>query len=184
MWTYIKKEVKDATLHVFYDMDRWLATVEDLRLGGHFVNTSERADVIKQLRLAMKSWDSGVSFHGGIGQWQLAREQLASELMVYPCDPVRPTEGFSMSCLEGISAGCSLITSDADALPELWSAAPDVRILPTPKDDGSLDDPWIAAIIEALTTTKHRAAKMQEKFIWRAVAKQWEQECSQSLLPL
>jgi len=171
MWPTIVEAVPDATLHVFYDTAKWLATTFDLEAKGYPMHTADRAHLIDA---AQKAPTPSIVWHGGVGQWQLAREQLASGLMVYPCDPVQPTEGFSMSCLEGVAAGCTLITSTADALPELWASAPDAQLLPLPVDDGV----WSEAIIRELlaNNTKDFSVQHPLEYTWPALATFWETE--------
>lgn len=168
-WPRIKELVPEAELHVFYDIDRWTALTFQLEQMGLVGPTTERAHLVAQAR---ENPPEGVTFRGGIGQWQLAREQLGSALMVYPCDPTQPTEGFSMSCLEGVVAGCTLITSNADALPELWTSAPDATLLPLPVDD----DVWVATIVDKLLHQRERAALAPDTTTWPALARVWEEE--------
>lgn len=182
IWPTVAEQVPGANLHVFYDMNKWLDLADSLAAQGLIVNTYDRAMAVKEQMQRIKAGVNGLSnsvtFHGSVGQWQLAREQLQSGVMCYPCDPVQPTEGFSMSCLEGIAAGCKLITSNADALPELWTDAPDTVILPLPVDDGV----WTDAIIRALTTEPGAGtAKVPQDYMWRAIAAQWEKEISECL---
>jgi len=175
-WPRIRAEVSDAELHVFYDMDKWLGIETMLKNVGLKTPAGERASLVSEVR--EKGLD-GVTFHGGIGQGQLAIEQLQSGVMVYPCDPLQPTEGFSMTCLEAITAGCSLITSDADALPELWADAPNTTLLPLPVDDNV----WVDTIVKALVTERLAPVNLGVPHLWRSVARRWETEivaCIQS----
>ena len=176
MWTRIKELEPKATLDVYYDTKKWLDLVQDLIHRGYYVNTGDRAQRLMDFMKAFSTWDSGVTFHGGVGQWKLAHAQLASSVMVYPCDPVQPTEGFSMSCLEGITAGCYLVTSTADALSELWSSAPNTCLLPPPTDNCALDDVWIETIVSKLrlgTQSEGQVPRLNGDYVWRAIAVRW-----------
>jgi glycosyltransferase involved in cell wall biosynthesis len=164
-WPRVREAVPDAELHVFYEIDNWIKMVRK----GATAEVVLRADLVEAARVNAMP---GVFFHGGIGQMRLAREQLMSAAMVYPCDPVQPTEGFSMTCLEAITAGCSLITTDADALRELWADAPDVTILPLPV----ADDIWVDTIVKTLNRTEERIPKAPRQYFWATVAQRWEQE--------
>lgn len=168
-WPKVVEQVPDAELHVFYDMDKWLEVVENAAQAGLEVNTAERANLLKKFK---EEGVPGVTFHGGVGQARLAQEQLKSAVLAYPCDPVQPTEGFSMTCLEAITAGCTLITTDADALKELWADAPDTTILPLPVND----EVWVDTLVKALKRKEPRAARVGPEFTWTAVAKAWEKE--------
>jgi glycosyltransferase involved in cell wall biosynthesis len=165
MWPEIKSREPRATLHVYYEIARWLGIDEEMRTKGLYNVTGERAALI---RPAFEDPPEGVTFHGGVGQSELAQAQLRAGLMVYPCDPVAPTEGFSMSVLEGITAGCGVITSNADAFGELWAGQPNVTILPLPVHD----DTWTDTIL----TVMHTRAKAPQALCemtyhqWAAVA--------------
>ena len=63
----------------------------------------------------------GVFIRGPVNQWVLAQEQMSASLLCYPCDPIQPTEGFGITVLEALTAGTPVLTTDADAFPELWS---------------------------------------------------------------
>jgi glycosyltransferase involved in cell wall biosynthesis len=108
----------------------------------------------------------GVTYVDGVGQWQLARMQLESGAMVYPCDPVAPTEGFSISILEAHAAGIPVVTTDADALPELWGES--TLMLRRPFSDAELTD----AIVSVLTDESLRAA-LQTRGLAKAQEYNW-----------
>ncbi len=66
---------------------------------------------------------------------QLARNELVAlqqtaQVMVYPLEPSRPSDFFSMSVLECLAAGTPVVVSDADSMAELWSDA--AIVLPNP----------------------------------------------------
>lgn len=176
-WPSILAAVPDATLEVFYNIDKWMKTTLDLEAQGYMMFTADRAHAIQAAQVMGLP---GVTYHGGVGQWRLAREQLASEVMVYPCDPVQPTEGFSMSCLEGISAGCKVITTNADALGELWSKAPNTTILPLPVDRGVLAE----AVVVQLLAPPTAGPMVPDDYTWSAIAARWDLEMAEALKEL
>jgi glycosyltransferase involved in cell wall biosynthesis len=168
MWPYVVDQVPEAELHVYYDTTKWLGLDEAL---GEINITHDRAKVI---RAAVKSPPRNVTFHGGIGQGELAMEQARSAVLAYPCDPVAPTEGFSMTVLEGVVAGCDVIISDADAFPELWAGAPSVTMLPLPVDDAV----WTDTIVKKLRNgNESRELYVKDDVSWKALARRWEREC-------
>lgn len=64
---------------------------------------------------------------GGVGH-EYSREELVNlqrtaMAHIYPLDPRRPSDFFSMSVLESLAAGTPVIVSDADAMEELWDGA-------------------------------------------------------------
>ena len=46
--------------------------------------------------------------------------QQKARVLIYPLDPVRSSDFFSMAVLECLAAGTPVIVSDADAMEELW----------------------------------------------------------------
>lgn len=168
IWPEIVSREPEATLHIFYDHTKWLAMEKRNREAGLISLTSDRSLLLSQ---QLASLPKNVFVHGGVNQHILADEQLKSCIMAYPCDPVRPTEGFSMSILEGITAGCHVITTDADALGELWAKAPGVTILPLPIQD----DIWINTIVDKLRSNP-LAPQYSPKFAWATLAGAWERE--------
>lgn len=61
---------------------------------------------------------------------ELIRLQLSARALIYPLDPVRPSDFFSMSVLEAHAAGTPVVVSDADSMPELWGES--AIVLPRP----------------------------------------------------
>lgn len=170
VWPNVVEQVSDAELHVFYDMDKWFEVDHQMEKEGLPSPTRERAREIERLRA---DGVPQVTFHGGVGQGRLAKEQLASGVMAYPCDPVQPTEGFSMTCLEAVTAGCQLITTDADALKELWANVQGVTVLPLPVDDNV----WIDTLVRTLNADSRPQPLQPDKtLLWSSIAKKWERE--------
>ena len=168
VWPKIKEKVPDATLLCVYKMSPWLAVVKQRLDEGWQLNTSDRAlEVYGYLEQYKQDQDAGVSYVDGTGQWPLGRLQMESGAMVYPCDPVAPTEGFSISVLEGLSAGIPVVTTSADALFELWK---DVTLqLHLPIQDSELVD----AAVSVLTDDGLRKS-MIEKGLERALDYSWD----------
>jgi len=175
MWPQVIAAVPDATLHVFYDMSKWLDLDKRMEETGGFNITHERAKFLRDYIAA--GVPNSVTFHGGVGQTELSREQLKSSLMVYPCDPVAPTEGFSMSVLEGVASGCNVIISNADAFPELWTNVPGVTILPLPVDDAV----WIDTIVSKLKDPAELTIRYNLELSWAQLARRWEIELRRCL---
>ena len=175
VWPKVRKEVEDAELHIFYEIDNWLQMAA---MAFGMPNIIKRGEYIKEFKEnAEKCQQLGVTFHGGVGQKQLAEEQMRSAIMAYPCDPVQPTEGFSMTCLEAVTAGCSLITTDADALLELWADAPGVTILPLPFKPKL----WVSTIVKELLSEETRTPTRPLQYAWATVAQTWEEEFKECL---
>jgi glycosyltransferase involved in cell wall biosynthesis len=183
VWPKVREAIPDAELHVFYEINKWLELVDEIVAKGLAVNTADRAEAVRQFATEHENYEEelGVFFHGGVGQARLAKEQLASAVLAYPCDPVQPTEGFSMTCLEAIASGCSLITTNADALQELWADAPNVTILPLPIDDNI----WVETIVKELRAAEADPSRhepiLPKQYTWATIAQLWDQAIKDAL---
>ena len=115
---------------------------------------------------------------GGVGK-ELDRAALidlqrTAMVHIYPLDPVRPSDFFSMSVLESLAAGTPVVVSDADSMPELWS---DVTLM--------LSRPirlaeWHEAV-EWLLTDKRKWKRMSEAGKKKAADLTWEKQASRYL---
>jgi glycosyltransferase involved in cell wall biosynthesis len=195
VWEEVKRAIPQAELHVYYDISRWFALVEQILAAGLPVNTEDRYHEVKRLLGELNHAGMGPILHGGVSKSELAKAQLSAHVMCYPCDPVQPTEGFSMSCLEGLQAGTYLLATDADALGELWTEferadelqitqgglAGPARLLPWPPKPEAL----AAALVDTLRRDPQPNGPSQdprlEKYHWAALAKQWEEELRKCL---
>ena len=168
IWPLVREQKKDAQLHIFYDMHKWLDIVETQAAQGRILNTTERGLEIKR-RLAHLG-GQGVFVHGGVNKVELESFMLQGSVLAYPCDPVTPTEGFSMTILDAASYGMNVLTTDADALPELWSNLPGVTILPLPVTDQL----WAKQILEGLKQPHRIPKEIPDVQTWSYLATKWE----------
>ena len=172
MWSAIKEQVPEAELHIYYDMDRWLQLISTAMQQGITFPTTDRAILVKNylsLMLDPKS-NSGVIYHGGVSRVQCYAGMLAGSVLAYTCDPVAPTECFSMVMLEAMVAGLQVIASDADAFPELWGGMPGVTLLPLPVTP----DVWVDQVVKALQKGSAPALRpAPEKYTYPVIARGW-----------
>jgi len=170
IWPKVREALPEAELHVYYDVKNW---IESLQWNMDFM-----ADRAWQVKLAMgydyeeeidggtatKSIPGtpGIIFHGPVDQDTLALDMLKSNLLLYPCDTVQPTEGFCITIAEGLAAGCGVVTTNCDAMNELWSKY--ATVVPLPVDD----DIWAEAITRLLTEDELREQHAEN---WRAGSK-------------
>jgi hypothetical protein len=86
-----------------------------------------------------------------------------------------------MTCLEAIASGCSLITTNADALQELWADAPNVTILPLPIDDNV----WVETIVKELRAAETDPSRhepiLPKQYTWATIAQLWDQALKDAL---
>lgn len=100
----------------------------------------------------------------------LVRIQQQAMAHIYPLDPVRPSDFFSMSVLESLAAGTPVIVSDADAMPELWDGA--AIVLPRPIDLGQ----WVEVVDELMIdmdiwkTRSWAGRERAKQYDWSVVA--------------
>lgn len=152
IWPRVKQQVPDAELHVYYDIERWLQNDAQMKQLGVPNITRERA---KLIRPYFESPSHGITFHGGVSKWELACAQVSAPVLCYPCDPVAPTEGFSMTVLEGITAGCDVLITNADAFSELWSGVEGVTMLPLPVHDDVWSDTLVGLLLRSTSAEYH-----------------------------
>jgi glycosyltransferase involved in cell wall biosynthesis len=175
IWPSVKEARSDATLDVYYDINKWLELCQSLHDKGYYNATYDRSVYIREF-LAGDYRPLGVTFHGGVGQGELALAQMKAKVLCYPCDPVQPTEGFSMTILEGVVAGCEVVTSNADAFPELWASTPGVTMLPLPIDDNL----WAQTIATKLDSPAEDY-RVNFELGWPKLAQRWQREIDQCL---
>ncbi len=56
--------------------------------------------------------------------------QQSAQVLIYPLEPSRPSDFFSMAVLESMAAGTPVVVSDADSMVEMWSES--AIVLPNP----------------------------------------------------
>lgn len=171
LWPEVQKQYPDAELHICYDMDRWITTVVQAASQGMELVTSERAMLIREQLSSLLGRDNfRVTYHGGLSKPRLRDFLLSSAIVAYPCDPVAPTEGYSMTILDSWAAGCQVLTTDADALPELWGDKEGITILPLPVRE----DIWTEAIINRLEDgTPPGPRDIPKEYSWDSLVDKW-----------
>uniref|UniRef100_A0A6M3KI03 Putative glycosyltransferase n=1 Tax=viral metagenome TaxID=1070528 RepID=A0A6M3KI03_9ZZZZ len=174
MWPRILERIPDAELVVLYDFDRWYNLIVEKDGDGWHLHTADLAYEVKRLFDEVRH--RNVVHTGAVGHRSAINEIRKASLLVYPCEPVQPTEGFSCTVLEGLVAGTPVITSNADAFPELWSEAV-ARMLPLPIDDNQ----WIDAITTLLRDkvewdfASKRGCNYAQDYRWDLIGDQYEQ---------
>jgi glycosyltransferase involved in cell wall biosynthesis len=106
MWPQIREEYPGAILHVCYGIEHWANNQK----WSHMKTAEMALDVIDGLKR------EGVIYHGKVGQDYLAEIQMQCDALLYPCDPIQPTE---TGCITIVEAGASfspVVTTNADCL--------------------------------------------------------------------
>jgi glycosyltransferase involved in cell wall biosynthesis len=173
LWPEIRREFPDARLHVYYEMEKWIAGCQGLI-----------TEVGQRVRYTMRRLQAlnghGVIVEGAVSPLAVADALLQSDFFLYPCDPVAPTEGFSVSTMEACAAGCLPIITDADALGEIYKES-GALIIPRGEGRGWVDtylDTVLAAMKDSEDGTGWVAQRRQcrqfaERYDWSYVADQF-----------
>jgi len=171
IWPRVKEQVPNAQLHIYYDMDKWLSIVTAQMQAGRTLITTDRAMEVKRLLIPLcGNKGMGVTYHGGVSRALVNAAMMQAKVLAYPCDPIAPTEGFSMTTLEGWATGCQVVTTDADALQELWGHREGITCLPLPIDD----DLWVDQVAKALQADVPPGRReIPEELTWPFIARKW-----------
>ena len=161
----IKKKVTEAHLRIFYAF--W-PQFEANKYGMDI--TSE---IYWKIRRSMNQ--EGVEYVGPVGKRQLAEEELSSELLVYPEDTIRPTEGFGITYADMLAARVAIVAPDVDAVGEVWGDY--IALMPPPPHN---DKDWVDITVELLRDESLRRKyyeagreKVFQDYTWAAVGEKW-----------
>jgi glycosyltransferase involved in cell wall biosynthesis len=163
-WELIRQEIPDAELWIFYSVESWLE-----RVRWRMDSLGRRANLIQPY---FDNPPEGITWWGMVDQWELARGQRQCSLWAYPADPTQGTETFCITGLEAAAAGCTMYTTNADCLPEIYGRVAAMAALPT---DGQL---FAGGVIELLTNEEVAAQyrpglEFAETYTWDRVANRW-----------
>jgi glycosyltransferase involved in cell wall biosynthesis len=100
LFDFIKKEVLELELHVFYGMFNLEAAAKQR-------NNPAELKMIEEIKEGLKK--PGVFYHDRVGQKELAIEQMKSSLWAYSSDF---EESFCITAIEAQAAGCPVIASN------------------------------------------------------------------------
>jgi len=129
-WPKIRRRVPHAELRVLYNFQSWYNALQDLpwNAGPHLRETAMRATYI---RLAFDQLaPHGVTHLQSVSRNRMAQEFSEAQVLGYPCDPVRWTEGFSVTTLEACASGTVPVLCGADALQDIYGSC--AVTFPTP----------------------------------------------------
>lgn len=174
----VRKEVPGTELRIYYRVVPWL---EDM-----LKEKSQRGSRLWKRAMSIKTAyeksvaepDAGIRFVGPLTTKKMIAELCRTRVLAYPCDPVKFTEGFSVTMLDACSAGCVPITSGVDAFPELWSKG--AVVIPGHPSPANRTE-WIREIVRALSDDNYAAdmslsaSKHAKNFSRHQVAAQWEE---------
>lgn len=167
----------ELSLHVAYNrlgMEA-MAGIPENALPMHVAELGRRSRYCLQHLPQLES--AGVKTLGSMSRQDMVREMQEAQILMYPCDPVNWTEGFSSSVLESMAAGALPVLCFSDAFPELWEGAcPGMYPVDTYTSDGSRDpmrfsyrEHIYTGIVRALLTGLTVEGKTLDD--WRALAR-------------
>lgn len=172
MWPYIRKEIPEATLKIFYRFQPWYDAYKD-----HHTPIGARARYIGEcLDRLGRDGEKGVTLVGAVPNVKLAEELARTEILPYTCDCVTFTEGFSVSIMDACAAGAVPIISDTDAIGDIYRGVASV----IPGKPGDHIEAWVKEIKKVTTDEEYRqvlinrARKFAVRFGRTQVAKLWE----------
>lgn len=175
-WPKIKRNVPHAHLKIFYKLQPWL----DSMAGKEFPNPdwmelAYRATYVREALRRLHNHD--IEIVGSISRRQINEEMSQAQVLAYPCDTVNWTEGFSVTLMEACAAGVVPVTTDVDALGEIYGGA--VVMVRSPV--GERLDKFVDAVSRALTDADFRSevtsktTALANSYVWDGLTAKLEE---------
>lgn len=172
IWPYIRKELPEATLKIFYRFEPWYESFKD-----HHTPIGARARYIGEcLDRLGRDGENGVTLVGAVPNVKLAEELARTQILPYTCDCITFTEGFSVSIMDACAAGAVPIITDTDAIGDIYR---DIAVV-LPTNPGEHIHLWVETIKAVADDSGYRnvliqrARKFAARFGRMQVAKLWE----------
>jgi glycosyltransferase involved in cell wall biosynthesis len=185
-WPEIKRRVPHAHLRVFYEMSSHLKTFGQQEIfmvrGQVELGLTEVGYRIRYIQRALELYKRfDVENVGSVSRERMALEMSEAEVLAYPCDTIRFTEGFSVTTMEACAAGAIPVVVGVDALQEIYGE------LPTCIAPG---DPFAESVMLALMLREsedilraHREIgyKIAQRHAWPTIAERLEKIINDAL---
>lgn len=174
-WPELRERVPEANLRVYYRVLPWVKEILDSSWQRGSLMW-KRAKIVSEFFENNDETKSGVALVGPTPTRRMMRELCETRVLAYPCDPVRFTEGFSVTVLDACAAGCVPVVSGVDALTELWwNAAHVIHGKPAEQKDRWLDALALALTDDEFASEVRVSAKARARELTRGkVAEVWE----------
>lgn len=163
-WPEIKRRAPHASLRAFYNFqpapfDDYEQTRHDVH--GDLLEIAQRKRYIRYAmgKLAGPRWD--VEHVGSVSRERIVREWEAAEVLGYPCDTIRYTEGFSVTTMEACASGCLPVITDVDALGDIYGGAAPMVALAGGSVDGPRLEAFVDLVVRGLTDAPWRAEQVE-----------------------
>jgi glycosyltransferase involved in cell wall biosynthesis len=185
-WGRIRQHAPHATLRIMYEsIGSWL---KDATKPGRAPHNALDAEQIRRAHYIAEALERlkphGVEcVPGGLSHAELQSELAQAEALLYPLDPLAPTETFGIAVLESQSHGVIPVLSDADAFGELWGPSSVTVPAPVGENLGT----WTANAVSILTDATYRAERSAaarrnaEGYTWGASAEHLERILAEGL---
>lgn len=166
-WPKIRKAVPHAELHIFYRLEPWLRSFDTTPFYPPIEALRARANYVEEALRRMP--DMGIVVRDSVSKQEIEREMAVAEVLAYPCDTIRWSEGFSCTLLEACAAQACPVTLETDALPSVYGGV--VPMVPR-SEIGA----WSDLVIRALRDEKWRwdvnakCKAFAEKRTWKDTA--------------
>ena len=152
-WPKIRRAVPHAHLKVFYNFESWFQRMTG-ETYSHFPDVREcchRAMYIREAMIRLR--DHGVEHCHSISRVQMAREMAEAEVLAYPCETIRYTEGFSVTLMEACASGAMPVSSSVDSLGGIYGGV--VPMVKAPARDNMGE--FVDLVVRGLTDSGWRA---------------------------
>jgi glycosyltransferase involved in cell wall biosynthesis len=155
-WPKIKRAVPEANLRIFYRLKPWLDHIIQSSVPPNEPSRTEieeqkaRANYIVEALRKMKHLD--IEVFDSVSRNQIEKEMAEAQVLAYTCDPVRWTEGFSITLMESCAAMACPITTAVDALPDVYGGVIPMIDIPLSKNIGKFSD----LVIKCLQDSSYR----------------------------
>lgn len=170
-WPKIKRAVPHANLRIFYRLKDWIEGFRQTPWYPPIEPNRCRALYVEEALRRLEGYD--VTLCDAVSRSQLEREMCEAEVLAYPVETMRWSEGFSCSILEACAARACPVITDCDALGELYCEACYMAFQDS-RDEWV--EEWSDMVIKALSDQEIRdhwnskARAFAEKHTWAAHA--------------
>lgn len=164
-WPLLLDRFPNAVLHVAYGIEKWVGSTQ----WSHNMQSEAALDIAEGIK------QDGVIYHGKIGQDELAQLQISCHALLYPCDPMSPTETGCITVVEAGAACSPAIITDADCLGAEFSDSAEVTRLPFDPDG------YVATISDVMkdpdryTALQNAGLELARERSWPLIAEMWDE---------
>ena len=162
-WELIREEFPEAYLHVAYGIENFV------------YNARFAHGEVGEMALDIEGMidQEGIIYHGRIGQQDLAKLHMNCDALLYPCDPMSPTETGCITVIEAAAAGNIPIITNADCLESEFSDVAIVVPLPWNPETYVRTARKVLNDRELVADLRVRGRAFAESRSWDLVAKDW-----------